>query len=375
MGDILHAMRVDEKRVKMPPFKLAQNSTASLSDQMTDGFRQAILGGYYREGDVLPPIRKLEKFFGVSLFVPREVLSRLTREGLVNPRPHIGSVVMARNSKVRLGRILLVIPDVPGAYYANAFGDVLREGLASAGYAFTRLTVLRNPNGSYDMSGLDIELNQNIDLTILLFDAPDIAKRLSRAGKPFVAIGQDLCKSKSCVGNVYRPRNGAAPEFIRHCLNAGVRTVLLADLNGEGFSILDGIDTHGVKVEKMLVPAACGGVRPGDIQQSSFETFAKLFGDRSHLPDLLLLADENVIVGALMAALATRIQVPEQLKLVVWSHVGGGPVFPISVTRMEMDPYVHGRLVADAVIRKLRGGVFPPEIVLKPIYKVCDSFR
>ena len=364
-----------KESVKIPPFRLDRNSTVSLSDQMTDGFRQAILGGYYREGDVLPPIRELERTFGVSLFVPREALARLTREGLVNPRPHIGSVVVPRKSSVRLGHILLVIPDVPGAYYANAFGDVLHERFAAAGYAFTRVTVLRRPDGSHDLSGLDTELNRSIDLTILLFDAPAIARRLSKAGKPFIAVGQGFCRLKGCVGNVYRPRNGAAEEFFRHCRNAGVRSVMIADWNGDGFSVFEGVEHPGVKLERMLVPSEGGGGRPGDIQRGAFEAFMRMFRERRRLPDVLFAAEDSVVAGALTAVLASRIDVPKRLRLAAWVHLGGCPAFPISLTRMEMDPYAHGAAVADAALRRLRGGAFPSDVVLKPVYRVGDSFR
>lgn len=367
--------RIRTRSVKIPPFRLDRNSTVSLSDQMTDGFRQAILGGYYREGDVLPPIRELEKSFGVSLFVPREALSRLTREGLVNPRPHIGSVVTAHNASVRLGHVLLVIPDVPGAYYANVFGDVLRGKFAEAGYSFTRVTVLRKPDGAYDFSGLDTELNRSIDLTILLFDAPAIARRLSKAGKSFVAVGQGFCRMKNCVGNVYRPRNGATEEFFRHCRNSGVRSVMIADWNGEGFSVLEGVDHPGVRIERLLVHSSDGGMRPSDIQFGALETFTRLFRERRNLPDLLFIADENVIAGALIAILASRVAVPSRLRLAIWTHLGGGLAFPISLTRMEMDPYAHGAAVAEAALRRLRGGEFPSDIVLKPVYRVGDSFR
>jgi len=368
-------VRTVTKKYKLPPFRLDPNSTASLSDQMTDGFRQAILEGYYREGEVLPPIRELEKFFGVSLFVPREVLSRLSREGLVNPRPHLGSIVMKRNVALRLGHILLVIPDVPGAYYANAFGDVLHEKFAAAGYTFTRVTVLRNASGEYDLSSLDVELNRSIDLAILLFDAPVVAKRLSRSGKPFVAVGQEFCKLKGCVGNVYRPRNGATEEFFRHCRNSGVKSVLIADWNGEGFSVLEGVKHDGIRVEQLLVPTYGDKMRPVDIQLGALREITRFLRERKRLPDLLFMAEESVIVGALTAVLSERVEVPKQMKLAVWSHLGGGPVFPISLTRMEMDPYTHGRLVAEASLRRLHGGEFPSDIVLKPVYKVGDSFR
>lgn len=365
-----------DPKPKKPPFRIDIDSGASLTDQMVRGFREAILSGYYRPGDVLPPIRMLERQFGVSLFVPREALSRLAKEGLVNPRPRIGTVVTANPGSVaRRGHVMLVIPDVPGAYYANAFGDVLRAHLAAAGYSFTRVSVPKTEKGTYDAAALDPEYNRHIDLTMLLYDVPEIARYLSRKGVPFVTIGQVPCALKHCVGNVYRPRNGVAAEFFRHCRMAGVKSVFLADWEGEGFSVLDGVPHPGVKVTMSRIPSDGGGRCPGDIQRGSLNFFRRFLSERKGtLPDLIFLADDNVSIGASLALLESGIRVPEDVRIAAWTHLGGGVVYPMPLTRMEMDPFDHGRRVVRAIVEHLSGGVFPPDIALKPAYLVGKSF-
>ena len=366
----------EARKPKVPPFRIDIDSGASLTDQMVRGFREAILSGYYRPGDVLPPIRLLERWFGVSLFVPREALARLAKEGLVNPRPRIGSVVTANSgATARRGHVMLVIPDVPGAYYANAFGDVLRAHLAAAGYSFTRVSVPKTDGGAYDPSVLDSEYNRHVDLTVLLYDVPEIARDLSRRGVPFVTVGQKACALRHCVGNVYRPRNGVAAEFFRHCRLAGVKHVLLADWEGEGFSVLEGVAHPGVRVEMVCVPSKNGKRCPGDIQRGALDFFRKfLAGRRKRLPGLVFLADDNVSIGASLAFLEARIRVPDEMRLAAWTHLGGGVVYPLPLTRMEMDPFDHGRRVVKAILEHLSGGVFPSDIVLRPVYIVGKSF-
>ena len=112
--------------IRKPPFRIDRNSSVSLSDQIEDGFRQAILCGYYREGDILPPLDEIVRRFNVSRIIPRRALRRLAEQGLVVPRRHIGTIVTPKGVKIWRGHVILLIPDVTGAYYANAFADAFR---------------------------------------------------------------------------------------------------------------------------------------------------------------------------------------------------------------------------------------------------------
>lgn len=342
---------------------------------MVRGFREAILSGYYRPGDVLPTIRELERRFGVSLFVPREALARLAAEGLVNPRPRIGSVVTDRvRASARRGHVLLVIPDVPGAYYANAFGDILRERLAAAGYSFTRVSVPKAAAGAYDVKALEPEYNRHVDLTVVLFDVPEIWRYLSRKGVPFVTVAQAPCALRHCVGHASRPRNAVAADFFRHCREAGVRKVLFADWEGEGFSVVADMPHPGVSLKCVRIASRDGGRCPGDVQRGALEYFRRLFAKGRDLPDLVFFADDNIATGGFLAVLEAGLSVPERLRLAAWTHVGGPIVFTRSLTRMETDPFEQGRRVADAVVAHLAGGAFPSGLVLAPAYIVGSTF-
>ena len=79
---------------KAIPFKIDRNNQANLSTQLADGFRRAILTGYYRPGDQLPSFTEIALQLGVSIRTPREAMKRLVAENLVRSRSRIGCEVL-----------------------------------------------------------------------------------------------------------------------------------------------------------------------------------------------------------------------------------------------------------------------------------------
>ena len=59
------------------PFRVERSAAGSLSKQMTDGLREAIVSGRYKSGDVLPTILEWSRLLGVSIRVPEAAVSAL----------------------------------------------------------------------------------------------------------------------------------------------------------------------------------------------------------------------------------------------------------------------------------------------------------
>ena len=59
------------------PFKVERSAAGSLSKQMTDGLREAIVSGHYKPGDVLPTILEWSKLLDVSIRVPEAAVAAL----------------------------------------------------------------------------------------------------------------------------------------------------------------------------------------------------------------------------------------------------------------------------------------------------------
>ncbi|MET0924986.1 MAG: GntR family transcriptional regulator, partial [Xanthobacteraceae bacterium] len=61
--------------------------------QLADLFRQRIVKGVWREGEMLPSLEKLVAEFGVARVTVRQAIERLTRDGLVSPQRGRGTFV------------------------------------------------------------------------------------------------------------------------------------------------------------------------------------------------------------------------------------------------------------------------------------------
>ena len=131
---------------------------------------------------------------------------------------------------------------------------------------------------------------------------------------------------------------------------------------------------HRIAVETDVVP---GLMRQADklayVQRKAFETMtARLV--RGDLPDLIYFADDFIAMGAIMALLAHGVRIPEDVRVVTWANAGFGPVAPMSLTRLEMDPVADADAVSAALEDYMRTDKFPKRLVLRPKYVPGDSF-
>ena len=78
--------------------------------QLAGALRNAIDTGYYRPGDVLPPVRDLAHLLDLSKGIAEQAIAHLREEGLISPRPRIGSVVCEKNRPLWKGQILIIVP-------------------------------------------------------------------------------------------------------------------------------------------------------------------------------------------------------------------------------------------------------------------------
>lgn len=72
---------------------ILDNAQVPLYVQLADLFRQRIVKGMWREGEMLPSLEKLVAEFGVARVTVRQAIERLTRDGLVSPQRGRGTFV------------------------------------------------------------------------------------------------------------------------------------------------------------------------------------------------------------------------------------------------------------------------------------------
>ena len=130
MGDTRHEI----------PFAISPSNGARLAVQAADGFRKAILSGYYRPGDVLPTFRELAKMLGTSIRIPIEAFKILSAEGLVVSRQGSGSVnspssatgfgleTIASNSVLAISPRMRTVAETSDTTTGTSFGSAGRGG-------------------------------------------------------------------------------------------------------------------------------------------------------------------------------------------------------------------------------------------------------
>ena len=360
--------------MKQPNFTIDLTQRKGLSDQLTEGLRRAILTGYYAEGDVLPPVRTLAKHFGVSLIVSCAAVKRLTAEGLVVPRPHIGSVVAPRNAKLWKGRVLLVRIGQYGSYYQDVFAGGFGERLAAEGWLLASLTLTLDASGRVtDFSRLDFLLREKPDFVVQMYASASVSARLRKAGVRYTVVrGAGRVPAGSC-GDILQHRFAEVADFAARCRATGVRSVvqLGAEPHPESLSVLRAAGLNAV--ERVFPARADYGLIEG-VERAAMEALLVHFAKGvKRLPDLFLFTDDFFAQGALTALLANGVRVPEDVFVVTLANRGLGPVFPKALARFEMDGYAHGVATANYALKLMKDLPAEP-LVLAASYVPGETF-
>ena len=362
------------------PFKIDRKVKDGLVSQVVDGFRQAIRNGFYKAGDTLPTIRALAPRLGVSVRVTAEAVKALAAEGLVAPRPRLGSVVLARNETLWKGTVLLVMPDGYGYYHTELSGRI-RQLLVGAGYLCMQVVV---PGGldarrrsHYDVSTLEFVLGRRVDLAVLLFNCAEAVRVLRRHEVPYAVVGDCAKERPGCVGRIPFDVGAAMGAFAAHCRAAGVKRVVQVCKGGAEISAVDSLSAAGIGVvSKVISPRRNGRQgRLWDIQQATIELFRTWTAGKSFAwPDLIYVTDDYVAAAVLLALEHLHVSIPGDVRLVVFSNRGYGPVAWNSLARIENDVREHGDVVASGVLAFLETGSFPHGLRMEAVYIPGDSF-
>lgn len=365
-----------KKELPRVPFTIDIRRNGRLAEQAAAGFRQAIRSGYYKPGDVLPTFRDLARVLGCSIRISIEAFRLLTEEGLVYSRHGVGTIVLAPGEAIKKGHVVFVTV-WDSSPYTNAVANAIRDTVSQAGYLFTRVSVPERPDGTFDFSALDLALDKTISMALLMYDYGAVAKHLAEKGVPYVAYVTSRHAYPKCAGQVVQNRNAAIPDFVAHCVRAGVRNVLQVSPEEGFFNAADALASAGIRADFRLVPYP-EPERPEliieTVKRTAFEYFDRLLDGKGPLPELLAVADDYYAEGALVALAKHGLRVPEDVKVVVWANRGFGPVWSIPLTRVELDPHDDGLTLGRALLAQLEGKGFPKNAAVEPKYVVGASF-
>lgn len=360
--------------VKPLPFSVDRTSAVALTDQVCDGFKRAIISGYYREGDYLPPFQVISRELGVSMRIPREAIERLAADNFVSPRPRVGSLVLPRNGIVRRGMIIAILPaECEGSYYPSVFIGELRRRLLSAGWLFTCVTLDCRRGRRHDLSLLEDVLSLKIDFAIPVYCPAAAIRMLVRKGVPILEVGNGLDNANG-RDHFYCSFARASEALVRHCELAGVRSMTIFEY-GNGARFYPALVKSRIKFEIVRIELCAGPDYLAEIKRTTAREVLRRFGGpEPRLPDALFFADDYIADGALVALAALGISMPEDVKVVVMSNRGWGPVSVKELTRIEVDPAQCGRVAAAEVLRRIKNPEHHGEVTVEASYVIGETF-
>ncbi len=362
------------------PFAVDRNDERTLLGQVVDGFRGAIIDGYYTAGDILPSSYTLVHALGVSRIVTRAAFRKLSDEGFVIARPRVGTMVNARKAKRWRGHVAFICPDREVGYFQTLFVDEIRNVLNEAGYHFTCAGVRMKPDRSCDFSILDAMLSRSVSLAVSIYDRPQIASYLLRRGIPFVTVCERVDTAAGSKGFTMFDHNLATAEFAAACASAGVGEVVQVGwLREEICDASSALKAVGIRSTKICLDPDLSTPMLAAVERTGYDAFRRMVADgrlgRAQRPDTVyFISDDYLARGALTAILQAGLRIPEDVRLAVWANKGLGPVYSRQFSRMEMDPSEAGRTVADAVLGYLRDGEYPSGTVIGPKWIRGETF-
>lgn len=361
---------------RLPPLSIDRYMRVSLSEQVADGLRRAILDGFYKPGDVLPPLGALTSQLDVSLRVARDAIQRLSRENLVMVRPRVGCRVLHQNAKCRHGRVLAVAGvENMTSYYHSVLLLELGRLMTQAGYLFELVPLFKSKSGRVDFAPLTDKLRSPINIVMGYHPPASVSRRLTGLAVPYVAVGSS--SKMRCTTYVRGDGTNARKIFVDACVRRDVRRALVA-VYGCRHSLGDELELKGVDVERIVIPVKFG-LKVGErLERESMEAVASRLVEMredNRPPDVICAGDDFITRGALAACEHLGMRIPEDVEFVGSVNDGAAPAMPLSMACFRHDPVATAKTVAKTLLGHLRGNRVPHDVFFKTEFAFGDTFR
>ena len=354
------------------PFELDRNSAESLISQLVRGVSQGIGTGFWKPGDILPSLDEFAAAAGVSLAVVRGAMRRLADQGVVNPRPGVGTVVLEPSSRLWRGHVIVIDFETRSNFLFSRMSGTLRANLIRANYLPSAVSVAAE---EYDPAPLEAVLRQPVSLAVVLGSghghAASTLDLLAHAGVPAIVFTPSLESFNADVACLLQIDHAEAWEaFADHCKSAGVRRmaeVWLLDPPSSGLK--DAMARRGIVCE-LWEAIPDDGMDPIENVQNGTTAFfeERLSRPDPGLPDLLYFADDYAATAALVSLLRRGVRIPEDVQVVSHVNRGSAPPFPGCLARIEVDSFLSGGRLTDAVLSFLNGRKLPPQILIPAFF-------
>lgn len=361
-------------------FHIDRLRTKSLTKQICDGYRAAIVDGRLKGGARFPTCREICGMFSVSMIVSSAVVKQLGREGLIRSRPHIGSFVVPQESMAWRDTVLFVNAGGAASAYAGALSSALRDRLAESRFLFASIDMPSRFIGREDVARLASALAAGPKLAVLLHVRPEVLAAVEKAGVEYVVLDDGAkpsrCgKSALCRGVITADYGAAIAGFAAHCAASGVRRVLEIGFEKDYASSVAALKGVGIRAAVMKVCETPEFRHYGHVQRAGLAAAEKLLAKGGKaLPDLVYFTDDYLAAGALISFARHGISFPEDVRFVSLATKGFEPVWWQEVTRIEWDWSVQGAALAHRVADLLESRAQDISGKISPEYIAGETF-
>lgn len=319
--------------------KLKISDRQSIRSRIAGYYRDRIISGRLKYGDVIPSARKLASEFGTAEANVHHAIAALVKEGLVMRRPKIGSVVTKPENKLSCVAIFLNWHHIQrGENFTRILVEMVENELKKHGIdciviydtpSQNGLEQLRKMANSRQIQGIIVRSAQKSQIDFF-----------SRLPVPFTAI------SKMRIPNKVNFFTAETAEIIFSELKK-LKTSKLGIISIGNMRVAENNDNF---VKKLHELAAGNGIRiksewiydsadfgSNEVIDSSafaYHGFRKIWSAKER-PDTLLAFSDDMVSGLAMAFYSLGVKVPDELRLVIHKTVENPIIFPFPCTLIE----------------------------------------
>lgn len=352
-------------------------SRVPIYKQLSHKIREDILSGKLSPGDCLPSEKEFERIYNVSSTTVKQALAELARDNLVARKQGKGTFILANrlSSKVFFFQLhnILAMPYHPYASelmasLQNEIKEKMGADLAGVGYN--------------DQTGLLTDFVSDLDKKEILNGKAAILDRgfleEMAQGKremmsfDFPAVGLSARTDEKIVGNisvVKTPWRNLVCDLASKAVERGHGEIALIYSKApycykEGFEAAVG---KGYLAEKPLLDKICDlAIGP---QQEGYRAVKELYASGAK-PEAIVITDDFVVKGALIALLEMGIRIGSDVELFIIANKATHFFVPFPHIRLELDPAVLAEVIVQELLCRLEGS--PPRVSDWP-YSIFDS--
>jgi DNA-binding LacI/PurR family transcriptional regulator len=357
------------------PFRVERQAGDTLTDQVEQGLRHAILNGFYPAGASLPSYLTMAEELGVSEIIVRRAIAKLKAGGLVVARPRSGVEVCDPGNHAWAGHLLYAHWSGPNMYYHNILREEIVARLQARRYLVTDLTLTDSEKDRGFATLRSYLATRAVTMALVQGGMPGKCERMLQEYEvPFVQLGT-LRPLPTARTVIQYHLEDVLREVVLHCQTCGIRSVLIVARSAEKHPLHALLVRAGIRVSVLIARPARGMESPEAVEVGGLRAMMRWLSVSKRYPDLVYFSDDIMARGALSAIQEAGLRVPEDLQVITWANRGNGPVTSKPLTRIENLPRQHGAAVAEILIATLHGEGPAGPSRLEPQFVVGETTR